>query len=502
LQEANRQGIRRKAMERRVARHLSIIAAIVLKLAAASNAQTAQPALSAKPNLAPNKIVTSTASTSVSTTAPLSLDTATNLLINNNLAVVAARYNVDILRAQRIAAGLRPNPTLTFSATQLTIPRVLRHPRELIETNTNAADNSTYTLEVDQLIERGGKRILRAEQADLNTQAADALVRDALRQQTFQLKQAFFTAVLARENLRVAAENLEHFDHTESILRVQVKEGYLAGVDLKRVELQQLQFRRDVVTAGQSYQQSVRDVLNLIGAGDAPSSASSLQRTSNTSIAFTTSPDIEANLDAVDGDLEIIPALFWVDDLRRLAISNRPDVKAAELALEAARRGLSLAQAQRTRDVTIGGQYQRAGSDNAVGFVLSVPLATGPRVNAAIAQTTAAELQAQAQLRLVKTQALTDVEKAFTAYRVSRDRLRLYTGSALNTANDVRRIQEIAYRDGAKGLLDYLDAQRTYNQTLVDYNQTRYDYLMSLYQLEYATGAALVKEQSQRATGK
>jgi cobalt-zinc-cadmium efflux system outer membrane protein len=71
--------------------------------------------------------------------------------------------------------------------------------------------------------------------------------------------------------------------------------------------------------------------------------------------------------------------------------------------------------------------------------------------------------------------------------------LRLFTGSALGTAADVRHIEEIAYRDGAKGLLDYLDAQRTYNQTLVDYNQARFDFLMSLYQLEFATGSAIVK---------
>ena len=128
-----------------------------------------------------------------------------------------------------------------------------------------------------------------------------------------------------------------------------------------------------------------------------------------------------------------------------------------------------------------------------MGAVVSIPLGIAPRANAAIAQATATKLQAEAQLRLAQTQALTDVEKAFTAYRISRDRLRLFTGSALNMAGDVRRIEEIAYRDGAKGLLDFLDAQRTYNQTVVDYNQARYDFLISLYQLELATGATLVK---------
>jgi cobalt-zinc-cadmium efflux system outer membrane protein len=422
-------------------------------------------------------------------TTRLSLQSATDLLIKNNLSVIAARYNVDILRAQRIAAGLRPNPTMTFSATQFAIPRVFHLLSDAVRTNNeNGAANTTYTMEVDQLIERGGKRELRSEQADFNRKAAEAQVQDALRQQLFQLRQAFFTAVLARENLRAAHENLDNFDRTENLLIVQVKEGYSAGVDLKRIQLQRLQFQRDLATSGQSYQQAARDVLNLIGQGDAPSAANSIQLITLSSPSQTGFPQ-----DFIDGNLEIIPELLWIDDLRRMALANRPDIKAAELTVEAANAALKLAEAQRVRDLTVGGQYSRTGSDNTVGVVVGLPLKIGPCANAAIVQATSTRLQAEAQLRLTRTQALTDVEKAFTAYQVSRDRLRLFTSGALATANDVRRIEEIAYRDGAKGLLDYLDAQRTYNQTLVDYNQARFDFLMSLYQLEFATGSAIVK---------
>src|SRR5215471_16337694 len=289
----------------------------------------------------------------------MTLESATDLLIANNLAVVAARFNVDILRAQRIAAGLRPHPNLTFSATQFTIPRVLIHPNEFIKTNQeNGAANSSYTLEVDQLIERGNKRELRISQADLNTHAAEAQVKDALRQQIFQLRQAFFTAVLARENLRVLKENLGHFDRTQNLLVAQVKEGYSAGVDLKRVQLQGLQFQNDLNNAEQTYQQSLRDVFNLIGEGDTGSFADAAQ---HTQIVGTPSavPGLDASLEVIDGTLEIIPTLLWIDDLRQLALANRPDVKAAELTLKAAQQGLALAEAQRARDITVGGQYAR-----------------------------------------------------------------------------------------------------------------------------------------------
>lgn len=421
------------------------------------------------------------------------LQAATDRLIANNLAVVAARYNVDILRAQRIAAGLRPHPNLTFSATQFTIPRVFQHPSEFFTTNQeNGAANTSYTLEVDQLIERGNKRGLRISQADLNTQAAEAQVKDALRQQIFQLRQAFLTGVLARENLRVLKENLEHFQRTQNLLTVQVNEGYSAGVDLKRVQLQRLQFENDVNSAEQIYQQALRDVFNSIGEGDAASFANNTQLTRRVATPSPL-PGLDGSLEILDGSLDIVPTLLWIDDLRQMALQNRPDVKAAGLALEAAQQGVALAEAQRARDVTVGGQYSRNGSDNTVGMVVGIPIGTRRFTNAAIAQATSGRLQAEAQYKLVRTQALTDVEKAFTTYNVSREKLRLFTGGALNTASEVRQIEEIAYRDGAKGLLDYLDAQRTYNQTLLNYNQARFDFLMSLYQLELATGTQIVK---------
>jgi cobalt-zinc-cadmium efflux system outer membrane protein len=342
------------------------------------------------------------------------------------------------------------------------------------------------------LFERGNKRDLRILQAEVNTQAAEAQVKDALRQQLFQLRQVFLTAVLARDNLRVAGENLNHFNQTERILFAQVKEGYTAGVDLKRVQLQQLQFQSDVTSAEQSYEQSLRDVLNLIGKGDAPSLANTTQLTGTVGTPSAL-PGLDGSLEVVEGSLEVIPTLLWIDDLRRMALANRPDTRAAELTFEAAQKGVELAEAQRVRDVTVGTQYSRTGGDNTVGVVLSAPLSTRRFANSAIAQATATKLQAEAQLRLTRTQALTDVEKAFIAYSVSRERLRLFTAGALSTAADVQRIEEIAYRDGAKGLLDYLDAQRTYNQTQLAYNQARFDFLLSLYQLEFATGTMIVK---------
>src|SRR5437868_1765529 len=128
----------------------------------------------------------------------LSLDKAEEILLQNNLAITAARYGVDIARAQRLMASLKPNPTVTFGAEQFDIG----HPfRDLVTTNADSAANRVYTFRYDQILERGNKRKLRTAVAEAQLQAAEAQVLDATRQQLFQLKQVFYTAVLARENL-------------------------------------------------------------------------------------------------------------------------------------------------------------------------------------------------------------------------------------------------------------------------------------------------------------
>src|SRR5215468_73920 len=68
----------------------------------------------------------------------LSLDRAQQILLQNNLTIIAARYGVDLARAQRLTASLSPNPTLTFGAEQFDVG----HPfRDIVTTNPNTAAN-------------------------------------------------------------------------------------------------------------------------------------------------------------------------------------------------------------------------------------------------------------------------------------------------------------------------------------------------------------------------
>jgi len=414
----------------------------------------------------------------------LTLDAAEEILLQNNLTIVAARYGVDIARAQRLVASMRPNPTLTLGAEQFDVG----HPTQfIVSTNSNAAANRVYTSRYDQVFERGNKRELRTAAADFQLQSAEAQVLDATRTQMLQLKQAFLNALLARDNLRVADENLALINSTEQLIKLHVSTGDVAEWDLIKFQSNRVQYQRDLVTARLSYQQSTRDLLNLMGAE--PSDVSNIVTTASDQTAQELA---DAPLEVI-GELSVKPVSLQLDQLQQTALANRPDVIAAMRAEQAAQKSLDLAYALRHRDVDVAVEYQREGGENTVGFIVSIPLFINNNHQGEINQALAQLSVVKTQLSQAKLQAMTDVDKAYKSYQLSKQMLDVYTAETLLKSEESYKIAGVSYKEGASSLLELQDAQRTYNQTRVQYNQAHFDYRMSLYQIEAATGKQLIK---------
>jgi cobalt-zinc-cadmium efflux system outer membrane protein len=440
--------------------------------------------------IVPTSAATASSAPRVEIPSQLTLESAIEILLRNNLSLTAARYGVDIARAQRLTASYKPNPTLTLGAEQFdfTGNEVSCAFCNLVTTNSNSAANRTYTFRYDQIFERGDKRRLRTEAADLQLKAAEAQVLDATRQQLFQLKQAFYSAVLARENLRVADENLYLIESTEQLIKLHVESGDTAEGELIKFQTNKVQYQRDLVTSQLAYQQAARDILNILGAE--PKNIVSLTTTGG--VAPLPRLLADAPIDVI-GELKVEPIAVSPEELHHTAVESRPDVIAATRNVEAAQRTVDLAYALRHRDVDVGGEYQRLGSENTFGVVVSIPLFVHNNHQGEIDQAVAQLLQAKTQLNQVRLQAMTDVDKAYKAYEMAQKLLQIYNGETLGKAEEAFRIAGVSYKEGATSLLELREAQRVYNQTRVGANQAHFDYRLSIYQLELATGRSFSK---------
>jgi cobalt-zinc-cadmium efflux system outer membrane protein len=185
------------------------------------------------------------------------------------------------------------------------------------------------------------------------------------------------------------------------------------------------------------------------------------------------------------------PVAQSLPELRRAALSDRPDVIAARRLLEASAGAVSLARAQRTRDMDFAWEYQRVGNDHSFGVSVSLPLFVYNNQRAGVSQAEAQNNAAEALLKQAESQAITDVEKAYQAYLSSRRILDLYSTQNLAQVAKLRDITSYTFKQGGLSLFELLDAQRYYNQTLTSYNQARADYQLALWQLEQAIGKPL-----------
>jgi cobalt-zinc-cadmium efflux system outer membrane protein len=426
----------------------------------------------------------------------LTLAQAEDLLLQRNLTVAAARYQVEASRAARLIASYKPNPVLTLGAEQIPFNTPLPNdvPR-FFSTNSNAGAQPTYTFRFDKITERGHKRELRTEQADFQLKTSEAQMLDSVRTQLFQLRQAFNNAILARQNLVLAQTTEQQYAQTEKLTQVRLDSGDLPAVELYRVRAGKLQFQQAVLQAQSTYDLATRDILNLLGARTEQIAPMPIAQNVSTGAApqsSSTFPDAlrAAPLEVV-GSFDTRPIIPALAELRQISLTERPDVIAARNTFEGAGRGLLLAQATKRRDLDVSYEYQRVGDDNTAGIVLQLPLFLYNNNQAAITQADAQRKAAEALLHQAEFQAVTDVEKAYRAYESARRVLDLYTSENLSQVEKLKNISTFSFNEGAASLLEVLDAQRTYNQSMTSYNQAMADYQLSVWQLEQATGRQL-----------
>jgi cobalt-zinc-cadmium efflux system outer membrane protein len=433
----------------------------------------------------------------------LNLPQAEALLLQRNLAIATNRYQLDASEALRRIAGFKPNPTLQLGAEQIPVasPVPGSVPR-FFSTNSDAGANPVYTFQFNKIIERGGKREIRVAQADAVTAAARVQIEDTFRTQLFQLRQAFGTAMLARENLRLAETLDGQYDRTEQLTKVRVDAGDAAGVELYRVQSGRLQYKQAILDAQNSYNQAARDILNLlnigpddlnvIGGAAEPLKVALIQNdlaSTQDAQAFPTALQ-NAAIEVTGGFTDRTVGLT-VDQLIKIALSERPDIKVAQANLRAAEEATRLANAQRVRDISVGVEYQRVGDDHSVGVITQIPLFTYNNHSTDVLQADAQQHAAEAQLKQAELQAETDVMKAFESYNAARRAMSLYSSENLVQVDKLRSIADYSYRSGGTSLFELLDAQRTVGQAAVAYNQARFNYQVSIWQIEQAIGKAL-----------
>jgi cobalt-zinc-cadmium efflux system outer membrane protein len=282
-----------------------------------------------------------------------------------------------------------------------------------------------------------------------------------------QVKTAFAGALVAREQLALAEDNLRALDETARLQRLRVDRGDLSELELLRIQVQRFTFERDAADARQAL-----DVARIT------------LRT--TAVPAAIAEDFE-----VAGDLQFADVSLDPDRLRRLTVANRPDLRAAIADRERAQAVHRLARANAWWDITPQVEYQRIGPDNTIGFGFSFPLRVFDRNQGEIDRTRAEIARVEATRQATEQQALAGLDVDLRTAQTQRERVLVLRDVYLPKARQTREVVEYAYRRGGQSLLDFLDAQRSYRETALALLQATGAYLSAIYQLEADVGGPL-----------
>jgi cobalt-zinc-cadmium efflux system outer membrane protein len=190
----------------------------------------------------------------------------------------------------------------------------------------------------------------------------------------------------------------------------------------------------------------------------------------------------------VAGKFDYEPMEGNLEDYQLKALQNRPDPRAAQQGVTAAKSQYELQRAIGKVDVTVQGNYSHVNGINAATMYTSIPLPIFNRNQGEIARASFAITQAQEQEKATHGQALTDVRDAYEGLRENDRVVLLYRKGYLDVAQKDRDIAEYAYKRGAASLLDFLDAERSYRATQLGYRQALASYLLAIEQLREAVG--------------
>jgi cobalt-zinc-cadmium efflux system outer membrane protein len=398
--------------------------------------------------------------------AALTLDQAISEALANNLSLMAERANIALAEAGILTAGLRPNPVLSFGGDHL----------DLMGTGfneINGAGPPEYNLRTDFLFERGAKRQIRVEVAQNARSVAQSQFLDSVRTTILDVQNAFLDVLLAKANLTLSQENLDSLNRIAETNEVRVRAGDLSEAELIRSRLAALQYENSVQRANLALRSALTRLQILLGR---PRPSPSFDVTG------------EFRRDATTPSLA---------ELCAIAQKSRPDLKALYLGDRRAAADLRLQIAQGKVDYSLGTEYRRQqginGKSNSLGFFLSVPLPLFNRNQGEIERARQEQRQIQLRIRALEASIVSELENAYEQFKTARLLLDNIESRMLSPARDVREITEFSYKRGSATLLELLDAERAFNETMQAHNEARAEYARSQYLLDAVSGRSVAK---------
>lgn len=397
----------------------------------------------------------------------ISVEDAVREALSRNRDLLAERARLPAADADVRTAGLRPNPVTSLSADHLPLAGTRF-------TEENGGGPPEYTWRTDYLWELGGKRDRRLDVAGHQRGVTRMEVADRERQLVLEVRDSFVDLLLAQKTLELAEASASALGRVADLSTARVRSGDLAEVELMRTRVARVHLENEVRLRDLARRSAQQRLAYLLGR---PASRSGLE---------------------ASGEFRESPAgAVPLDRLEVSAVDQRPDLLALSADLSRAEADVRLQQSIARIDFTVGGEFRRQqgvnGRWNSLGFFLSMPLPVFDRNQGAVARAQAEAVRAVRRVDGLRAAIGQEVRAAYDRWETARGLADRIEREMMSDAREVRAVTEYAYQRGQASLIELLDAQRVFNDTMQGYLDAKAEVARSLNLLDAVTGKSDIR---------
>jgi cobalt-zinc-cadmium efflux system outer membrane protein len=409
-----------------------------------------------------------TQSTAVDTVR-LTLPDAEVRFVQNNLLLLAQRYNITAQQALAVQARLIDNPTILVDQNVL---QQAIHRQGTVGDNPDLSRNQV-AVQVQQLFSLAGRRRAAGRVGQQAAVVEQFNLEDLVRNLRFQLRTTFYDIHYRQQTLRVYDAEIPQLRHTVDLYQSQYEKGNIALKEVIRLKafLFTLETERVGLVTDQANSQADLHIL--------------LRDSTNAVYRPITNPDRIRSL-----SLTPYPEQQLIDTalVRRAdLLSRRAEVQRQEL-------NLHLQKAIATPDLAVGYSYDRLGSYfnnyNSLTLGIAVPIFNRNQGNIQAAKSQISQAQAQAE-----QQQLTVRRDVHEAYQIAQRQDDLYQHTSRDTTPFSRLIDNIeqGYTKRLISVVEYLDFYEAYKNNVLQLNTLRANRMRAFESINLAVGRTVFR---------
>ena len=390
---------------------------------------------------------------------PVTLTALLQEAAEKNPDLIALRQQIDVLR-HRPAQERGLDPPMAEA-------QIWQWPINSI----NPANTNMYMFMVSQALPGRGKRDLRAAVADKDIALAENDVTVRARQIVNDIKQAYSTLFIARKAIDVHLESVDLLRQIADVSQAKYTTGRISQQDVLKPVVELSKLHNDVITFDEQANLATAR-LNIL-----------LDRAPETPIGPLVEPREET----------LMPATA---DLQRIAVERQPQLQRARLEVERAEAELALARREYKPDVSLQGGYMLMPrmTDAWLGSVaITWPRAPWSRgkIDARIAEQTAAVEAAKAKTRAMENSVRLAVQEAYVRAKAAQERAALLRTTIVPQSQQTLEVSRVAYQTDRVDFQTLIDNERMLLDARLDYFRALTDFSQALADLERAIGADL-----------